>query len=199
MSTSVPAWLLNTVNTNLPTLTTSIILSSVPSGIPTIAGITAQSTPSHSSNAAKTSSTEKSNSTLFNLYFLFLALFGLLVGLLLWWVHITKKQRKERDRVHGQNALARDLVVFESDRGLTAPPRSYAMANRTYREEGLNENGEAPPSYQQAKETVHAQAQEVQPRVRPLARAAPLSGTRPPPPPPPTFRDRHRLLAIFRP
>ncbi|OAL53673.1 hypothetical protein IQ07DRAFT_596696 [Pyrenochaeta sp. DS3sAY3a] len=47
--------------------------------------------------------------SVFNYYFLFLALFGVLVAALLWWLHRRRKQRKQLMRLGGQEALARDL------------------------------------------------------------------------------------------
>jgi hypothetical protein len=85
----------------------------------------------------------------FNYYFLFLALFGVAIGVLLWWMHRQKKRRKEQCRRSAQNALAQDLDGWANTRrwvhGGWRHNRSTTFIRR---EDGLDANGEAPPPYE---------------------------------------------------
>ncbi|KAF2243948.1 hypothetical protein BU26DRAFT_436278 [Trematosphaeria pertusa] len=89
------------------------------------------------------------NESVFNYYFLFLAVFGVAVAVFLWWLHRRRKRRKEQMRLSGQNALARDLDGWINTRrwfhGAWRHNQTTAFVRR---EEGLNEHGEAPPPYQ---------------------------------------------------
>ncbi|KAF2260584.1 hypothetical protein CC78DRAFT_547422 [Lojkania enalia] len=88
------------------------------------------------------------NESVFNYYFLFLAVFGVLVALCLWWVHKRRKKRKEMMRQSGQNALARDLDGWTNTRRWMHGRWRHNQTGFVRREEGLDENGEAPPPYQ---------------------------------------------------
>lgn len=92
--------------------------------------------------------TEQSESV-FNYYFLILAVFGVFVAVSLWWVRRRRKRRKEMMRLSGQNALARDLDGWvNTRRWIHGAWRHGQTAAFVRREEGLNEHGEAPPPYQ---------------------------------------------------
>lgn len=99
------------------------------------------------------------NDNVFNYYFLFLAAFGVLVAIGLWWIHKRRKQRKEQVRLSGQNALARDLDGWVNTRrwfhGAWRHNQTTAFVRR---EEGLNERGEAPPPYEPKSEVAHDNA-----------------------------------------
>jgi hypothetical protein len=85
----------------------------------------------------------------FNYYFLFLAAVGILVVGLLWWLQRKKKRRKEQMRLSGQQALARDLEGWPgSRRFMHGRYGRNQTAAHTRVEDGLDENGEAPPPYQ---------------------------------------------------
>lgn len=88
--------------------------------------------------------------SLMNYYFLILAAFGVLVVVLLYWLRQKRLKQKARLRMTGQTALARDLDGWGGGRrwvyGGYWRPNPNATAAR--REEGLNENGEAPPPYE---------------------------------------------------
>ncbi|KAF2193711.1 hypothetical protein K469DRAFT_745205 [Zopfia rhizophila CBS 207.26] len=101
----------------------------------------------------------------FNYYFLFLALFGVVVAVFLWWIHRRKKRRKEQLRLSGQNALARDLDGWvNTRRWMHGGWRHNHTAAFVRREEGLDERGEAPPPYEPKADTAGGQgdAQPVQ-------------------------------------
>ncbi|KAF2735337.1 hypothetical protein EJ04DRAFT_563508 [Polyplosphaeria fusca] len=101
----------------------------------------------------------------FNYYFLFLAIFGLLIAFCLWWVHKRRKRRKELMRLSGQNALARDLDGWiNTRRWMHGRWRTNQPAAFVRREEGLNEDGEAPPPYQPKSEITVAQNEELSPQ-----------------------------------
>ncbi|KAF1957203.1 hypothetical protein CC80DRAFT_375639, partial [Byssothecium circinans] len=83
-----------------------------------------------------------------NYYFLFLALFGILVAVFLWWVHKRRKRRKEAMRLSGQNALARDMDGWINTRRWLHGTQRHNQTAAFVRREGLDERGEAPPPYQ---------------------------------------------------
>ena len=100
--------------------------------------------------ATKSSSDQdERNDEVFNFYFLFLILFGVLLAAVFWWLHRHKKRRKEQLQLGGQHALARDLEGWASTRrfmhGRYGRNQQAAIIQR---EEGLDERGEAPPPYQ---------------------------------------------------
>jgi hypothetical protein len=80
------------------------------------------------------------HTSVFNYYFLFLAALALLVIGLVWYFHLQRARQRHAQRVSGQHALARDLEGWAGAR------RSAGNGRR--REEGLDEDGEAPPPYQ---------------------------------------------------
>lgn len=90
-------------------------------------------------------------SGLLNYYFVFLALFILLLFLGAYLVHRRKRALKARYRNSGQNALARDLDGWTGTRRWMHGGwrGGDGTAGRT---EGLNELGEAPPPYKPAGE-----------------------------------------------
>ncbi|KAF2110695.1 hypothetical protein BDV96DRAFT_500757 [Lophiotrema nucula] len=103
--------------------------------------------------------TTRRNESVFNYYFLFLAAFGVLVAVGLWWLHRRRKRRKELMRLSGQNALARDLDGWvNSRRWMYGRWRHNQAAAFVRQEEGLDENGEAPPPYQPKGETTVSQS-----------------------------------------
>ncbi|OCK81536.1 hypothetical protein K432DRAFT_250674, partial [Lepidopterella palustris CBS 459.81] len=79
---------------------------------------------------------------LLNYYFLFLALIGVLLCFGVYLLHRRKRRIKARLRNSGQNALARDLDGWINTR------RWGNSGGPGRQEEGLNEQGEAPPPYQ---------------------------------------------------
>jgi len=88
------------------------------------------------------------NVSVFNYYFLFLAAMGLLVALFLWWLLRRRKLKKARMRRSGQTALARDLERWAGTRRFMHGNHGRDQAAQVRRQEGLNEDGEAPPPYQ---------------------------------------------------
>lgn len=85
----------------------------------------------------------------FNYYFLILAGFGVMVGVTLWYIRKQRIRRKERMRLSGQNALARDMEGWvNTRRWMHGAWRHNQTAGLIRREEGLNEHGEAPPPYE---------------------------------------------------
>jgi hypothetical protein len=104
---------------------------------------------SSSTSAASDDSTVDRKSHLLNYYFVFLALIGVIACVTAYMVHKRRRRRKARLRNSGQNALAQDLDgwvntrrwIYGSWRGVGG---GGGVARR---EEGLNEDGEAPPPY----------------------------------------------------
>lgn len=110
----------------------------------------------------------------FNYYFLFLALFGVLLAVFLWWVHKRRKRRKEQMRLSGHNALARDMEGWvNTRRWFHGAWRHNEAAAFVRREEGLNEHGEAPPPYEPKSDAVAVQ-NAAEPRDRESGLAIPL-------------------------
>lgn len=95
--------------------------------------------------------------SVFNYYFLFLAAFGVLIVVGLWWIHRRRKRRKEQMRLSGHNALARDLDGWVNTRRWMHGAWRYNQPAFVRREEGLDEHGEAPPPYQPKSEATVAQ------------------------------------------
>jgi hypothetical protein len=104
------------------------------------------------------SSAHQPNESVFNYYFLFLVLFGLVVAVALWYLHRHRKKRKEQMRLSGQTALARDMDGWINTRrwfhGAWRPNQTVAFVRR---EEGLNERGEPPPPYEPKSEATVSQ------------------------------------------
>ncbi|KAF2458580.1 hypothetical protein BDY21DRAFT_340638 [Lineolata rhizophorae] len=100
--------------------------------------------------AADRQDPEETRSGLLNYYFVFLAVFVILLFVLMWLVHRRKKKLKLYIRSHQQNALARDIDGWVSNRRwMHGNWRSGGQgAGVLRRHEGLNEHGEAPPPYQ---------------------------------------------------
>jgi hypothetical protein len=89
------------------------------------------------------------DASVFNFYFLFLAAFGVLVAAFLWWFHLRRQRRKHAHRMSGQHAMAQDLEGWVGARRfMHGSYGRYEAAGRVRREDGLDENGEAPPPYQ---------------------------------------------------
>lgn len=100
------------------------------------------------SDAGSADGYEQRNESVFNYYFLFLAAFGFLVVIGLWWLHRRRRIRKEQTRRSGHNALARDLDGWvNTRRWMHGAWRHNQATTFVRREEGLNEHGEAPPPY----------------------------------------------------
>ncbi|KAH7396920.1 hypothetical protein DE146DRAFT_58468 [Phaeosphaeria sp. MPI-PUGE-AT-0046c] len=83
-----------------------------------------------------------------NYYFLFLALFGVLIAAMLWWLHLRRKRQKQQQRLSGHHALARDVEGWAGARrflhgryGRNDDPARARL------DEGLDDNGETPPPY----------------------------------------------------
>jgi hypothetical protein len=91
---------------------------------------------------------ENEDVSVFNYYFLFLAALGVLVALLLWWLHRRRRQRKAQTRRSGQTALAQDLEGWAGTRRFMQGSHARNEAAHVRPQEGLDENGEAPPPYQ---------------------------------------------------
>lgn len=92
---------------------------------------------------------QERNEKAFNYYFLILGGIVLSVALILWWIRQRKRRQKEQMRLSGQNALARDLDGWaNSRRWIHGTWRQNQSTTSTRHEEGLNEQGEAPPPYQ---------------------------------------------------
>jgi hypothetical protein len=83
--------------------------------------------------------TSPHDTNVFNYYFLFLAALALLAIGLVWYFHVRRARRNHAQRVSGQRALARDIEGW-------AGVRRFGHGGRR-REEGLDEDGEAPPPY----------------------------------------------------
>ncbi|KAF2449485.1 hypothetical protein P171DRAFT_480565 [Karstenula rhodostoma CBS 690.94] len=141
---SIPTSLSRTEHTR--SMTTSFISSALSN---TAASATSTSTPISTDILPGTTSTEDAHESAFKYYWLILALFGVLVTLSLWWINRRRTKRKERMRLSGRNALARDMEGWVNTRrwyhGAWRPNETRLF---TRREEGLNEQGEAPPPYQ---------------------------------------------------
>lgn len=101
---------------------------------------------------------EERNEKAFNYYFLILGGIVVAVALGLWWIRRRKRRQKEQMRLSGQNALARDLDGWaNSRRWIQGTWRQNQNATNTRHEEGLNEQGEAPPPYQPKSEISETQ------------------------------------------
>jgi hypothetical protein len=91
-------------------------------------------------------------SGLLNYYFVFLALFILLLFVGAYFIHRRKRALKARYRSSGQNALARDLDGWTGTRRWMHGGWRGGGDSGNARAEGLNELGEAPPPYKAAGE-----------------------------------------------
>ncbi|KAF2830854.1 hypothetical protein CC86DRAFT_402859 [Ophiobolus disseminans] len=94
--------------------------------------------------------------TVFNYYFLFLAAFLVLFGLLGWWLHRRRKQRKAQMQQSRQHALARDLEGWAGTHRYVQGGHASHQAGHVQRQDGLDEHGEAPPPYQPKSEVTVA-------------------------------------------
>ncbi|CAI6313702.1 unnamed protein product [Periconia digitata] len=112
----------------------------------TFLGLVSRSSDANSDPASDPNS---QNDGVINYYFLFFAVFGVLIAVLLWWFQKRRRQRKEQLRMSGRNALAQDMEGWVNTRrwfhGTWRPNQTAAIVRQ---EEGLNEQGEAPPPYQ---------------------------------------------------
>ncbi|KAF2417412.1 hypothetical protein EJ08DRAFT_654542 [Tothia fuscella] len=103
-----------------------------------------QTTPNRQLGTQQEEAPDRS-SGLLNYYFVFLALFILLLFIGAYFVHRRKRAMKARYNQNGQNALARDLDGWQGTRRwIHGNWRPDTARNRA---EGLNELGEAPPPY----------------------------------------------------
>jgi hypothetical protein len=128
-------------STSLPTLSTLLTTSTFtpkPPPLPVYPTATPTSTPGAYPH----------DTIVFNYYFLFLAALALLVIGLVWYFHVQRARRKHEQRVSGQHALARDLEGWAGGRRFMAGRYGRDQAAGRAREEGLDENGDAPPPYQ---------------------------------------------------
>ena len=112
--------------------------------------VTSSRPPSSPTNPASSSSTSPANaagphdSGVLNYYFLLIAILICLIGVI-WWSLMRLRQRKvAAARSSGNIALAQDLEGWASRRRSGRAVREMA---RTRTEEGLDEQGEAPPPY----------------------------------------------------
>ncbi|KAF2840210.1 hypothetical protein M501DRAFT_915519, partial [Patellaria atrata CBS 101060] len=83
-----------------------------------------------------------------NFYFVFLLIFLILIFAALYVLHKRKRKAKALSRNSGQAALARDLDGWINTRRFINGRWRGGGPNTVRRqEEGLDENGEAPPPY----------------------------------------------------
>lgn len=116
------------------------------------------SIPSSSSPDSNSDDLDDQRSGLLNYYFVFLALFVLLLCLGIYFIHKRKRARKQAFRNSGQNALARDLDGWTgAGRRWMVGHRREESRNTRREEEGFNEFGEAPPPYIHASKAPGAQ------------------------------------------
>jgi hypothetical protein len=88
------------------------------------------------------------DASVFNYYFLFLAAFGVLVAAFVWWFHLRRARRRHAQRASGQHAMAQDLEGWAGARRfMHGSYGRHQAAGGVIREDGLNENGDAPPPY----------------------------------------------------
>jgi len=104
---------------------------------------------------------DQRNSSLLNYYFVFLALFVILLIGGIYFIHKRKRAMKAQARNSGQNALRRDLDGWDNARrwvhgGWRVGPSSGTAR----REEGLNEYGEAPPPYEPPPPNIRPQSRQ---------------------------------------
>jgi hypothetical protein len=132
-----------------PIPSTQMTLSITQNTISSITSGSATSRPPNTYPGSMGSSEEPvHDASVFNYYFLFLVAFGVILAALLWWLHLRRKRRKQQLRLSGQQALARDLEGWGSARRfMHGRYGRYQASAQIRREEGLNENGEAPPPY----------------------------------------------------
>ncbi|KAF2091964.1 hypothetical protein K490DRAFT_61412 [Saccharata proteae CBS 121410] len=133
---------------------------SSPSENPTAVGTASESPQTQPSLAQHTntsnSDSSNKNDNLLNLYFLFIAIIVVILLLGLWLLHRRKKRIKERSRGRAQDALARDMNGWvNTRRWIHGNRRPGGEEGLTQREEGLNENGEAPPPYEPPSHSGH--------------------------------------------
>jgi hypothetical protein len=160
-----PISFITSVVTSLPSSSTLVLSSSTTLATSIVAHRTTSSimytqsshTPLDPFLAGSNPTTDRSDhdedESVFNYYFLFLAVLGVLVGLLLWWLHWRRKQRKARMRRSGQDALARDLEGWTGTRRFYHGSYGRHQVSYVRRQEGLDEHGEAPPPYQSKSDT----------------------------------------------
>lgn len=117
----------------------------------------------------------------FNYYFLFLALFAVLIATLLWWLHLRRKRQKQQRRLSGQHALARDVEGWAGARRfMHGRYGRFHTSTRVRHIEGLDEHGEAPPPYQPKDEVTVEARQDVSGLAVPLRTMARIGHDRPP-------------------
>jgi hypothetical protein len=85
----------------------------------------------------------------FNYYFVFLAIGAVIVAVSLCWCHRRKEARKQQLRRGGHEALERDIEGWAGTRRFMHGRYGQTpILARSRAQEGLNENGEAPPPYE---------------------------------------------------
>lgn len=84
----------------------------------------------------------------FRYYFLLLGVVIVILAILLWLLHRRKKRQRAQLQQGGTRALARDLEGWQGAQALMHGTYRPHNAVPVHREEGLDENGEAPPPYQ---------------------------------------------------
>lgn len=132
--------------------TTSLPASSeTVSSTPSIVGAPSTTTPSSSTpsyvdNGPQSDVHPPSNSNLLNYYFLLLAVFIVIFVLIYYILARRRKQKIAHMRSTGQNALAQDLEGWPGARRWVGGNWG-GRSRENRREDGLNEQGEAPPPY----------------------------------------------------
>ena len=136
-----------------PSLTSSAAASSTAFLSP--AAVTSAANPFNSS-----SNSNSNSHAVLNYYFLLLAGFVILI-MVLYWVLLRKRKRRFAEaHTRVQSALAADLERWPGDarpRGPFASTRTgrWHVLRPTRQQEGLNEQGEAPPAYIAKPEPAH--------------------------------------------
>ncbi|KAK7179982.1 hypothetical protein DPSP01_009850 [Paraphaeosphaeria sporulosa] len=140
---SIPTMLSRTEHTQ--SMTTSYMSSPVSN---TTAAATSTSTPISNDILPGATNARDPTASAFRYYWLILVVFGLVIALFLWWINRRRIKRKELMRLSGRNALARDMEGWvNTRRWYHGAWRPNDIRASTRREEGFNENGEAPPPY----------------------------------------------------
>jgi hypothetical protein len=140
-----------TVTTDAPTLvsstqTISRITQSSTASLTTTP--TKPATPDVFPNSSSSSEEPVHDASVFNYYFLFLAVFGVFLAALLWWLRLRRRRQKQQQRLNGQQALARDFEGWAGARRfMHGRYGRHAASVQVRREDGLDEDGEAPPPY----------------------------------------------------
>lgn len=116
------------------------------SDIPTAAA-PSSAIPSYVDNGPHPDAHPPSNSSLLNYYFLLLAVFIFIFVIVYYILVRRRKQKIAHLRFTGQNALAQDLEGWPGTRRWMGGSRGARPREHRREEDGLNEQGEAPPPY----------------------------------------------------